>query len=99
MMQGGKDMGKGKAKGKGAGGGGGGGVIPTTPSGETFVGLIKSFNEKTGYGFIACDEVTAKYGGDCFCAKKYIGNNKVGDMVEFDVGLTPDGKPQAIAVR
>jgi len=99
--KGGKDGGYGKDGGfcKGKGKKSGGGVLPTTPSGETFVGIIKSFNEKTGYGFISCEEVTAKYGGDCFCAKKFLGDHQVGDMVEFDVGLTPEKKPQAIAIR
>merc|ERR1719265_1600501 len=94
--KGGKDSGMMDGKGKGKTGRG---VIPTSPSGETFIGIIKSFNDKTGYGFISCEEVTAKYGGDCFAPKKFVGEHKVGDMVEFDVGLTPDNKPQAIAIR
>lgn len=66
-----------------------------TSTGRTYVGRVKSFGAQNGYGFIECAEIKAQYGGDCFCAGKYLGNCKVGDMVEFDVGVTPENKPQA----
>lgn len=98
-------MGKGKegkggeGKTKGKGGGGGGGVAPTS-TGESFIGTIKSFNEANNYGFIACDEVAAQYGGvDVFFHGKQLNGCSVGEMVEFDVGLNQKGQPQAIGIR
>merc|ERR1719182_300225 len=99
---GGKDKGGqgwGKDWGKDKGGGGGGGGAPT-PTGETFVGVVKSFNQGSNYGFIACSDLAALYGGvDAFFSGKYISGVSVGEAVEFDVGLNSKGQPQAIAVR
>lgn len=89
------DRGGGKDKGKGKKGG----VPHLDSTGETYIGIIKSFNEKTNYGFIACDEIQTEYGSDCFCAGRYMNGHSVGDTVEFDVAVTPQGKPQAVAVR
>lgn len=85
--------GKGKSKGKS------GGIVRGLPesTGETFVGRIKSLSDK--YGFIECQDIKARYNGDCFSLRAYLGTCKVGDTVEFDVGVTPDNKPQALAVR
>jgi len=102
--KGGKDMwgmmssmmgswGKGGGKSKGEGG------PPPAATGESFIGLVKSFNEKTNYGFIACDEVTAKYGGDCFANGRHLQGLSVGDIIEFDVGVNKQGQPQAVAIR
>lgn len=83
--------GKGKAKGESG--------PPPAATGETFVGIIKSFNEKTNYGFIACDEVKAKYGGDCFCNGRHLEGHAVGEMIEFDVGVNKGGQPQVLSMR
>mmetsp|Transcript_15596 Transcript_15596/g.27834 ORF Transcript_15596/g.27834 Transcript_15596/m.27834 type:complete len:1408 (+) Transcript_15596:40-4263(+) len=88
-----------KSKGKSKGSASGGAPHPAIANGETYVGVIKSFNDKTNYGFIVCDEIQAAYGSDCFCAGRYMNGHSVGDTVEFDVGVTPQGKPQAIALR
>lgn len=87
----------GKSAGKGGGGGGGG--IPEG-TGDTFYGVIKSFNEKSNYGFVASEQIQEKYNGvDCFFHGKLIGDLTVGDMVEFDVGLNTKGQPQCLTLR
>merc|ERR1712072_1459433 len=63
------------------------------PTGETFVGIIKSFNEKNNYGFITCEDLQNTYGVDCFFNGKYLGGQNPGDTVEFDVGLNQKGQP------
>jgi len=81
---------------KGAGG------PPPKHTGETFLGIIKSYNDKNAFGFIQSDEVQARYGGDCFFPGRFVQENpglSVGDMVEFDVGISSKGQPQAIGVR
>jgi len=81
---------------KGAGG------PPPKHTGETFLGIIKSYNDKNAFGFIQSDEVQARYGGDCFFPGRFVQENpglSVGDMVEFDLGISSKGQPQAIAVR
>mmetsp|Transcript_122346 Transcript_122346/g.191919 ORF Transcript_122346/g.191919 Transcript_122346/m.191919 type:complete len:149 (-) Transcript_122346:50-496(-) len=81
------------------GGGGGGGGLPEG-TGDTFYGVIKSFNEKSNYGFVASEQIQEKYNGvDCFFHGKLIGNLTVGDMVEFDVGLNTKGQPQCLTLR
>jgi cold shock CspA family protein len=62
-------------------------------------GRIKSFSEKTEYGFITCDEVHAQYGGDVFLSRRELGNCRVGDMVTFSLQINKQGKPQAVDVR
>merc|ERR1712224_290418 len=64
----------GKMAGKKGDGGGGGGK--PTPTGEAFMGSVKSFNEVNNYGFIACEEVKATYGCDVFVhGKELAGQN------------------------
>lgn len=78
------------------------GTAPPKATGETFLGIIKSYNEKNAFGFIQSEEVQAKYNGDCFFPGRFVQENpgmNVGDMVEFDVGMSSKGQPQAIAVR
>jgi len=94
-----KGFGDGKGKGDGKEKGFGKGPKPT---GETFIGVIKTFNPATNYGFIACEESEETYGVSeiffhgvlleyCDCL--------VGDLIEFDVGLNKEAKPQAQCIR
>lgn len=104
---GGADSGKGKGWGGGKAGGGkvGGkdngksaGGKPPPSTGETFIGIVKSFNTEKNYGFIECDEVKEKYACDVFTHGKELWDKEVGSMVYFEVGLNKDGKPQGLNV-
>mmetsp|Transcript_8035 Transcript_8035/g.19953 ORF Transcript_8035/g.19953 Transcript_8035/m.19953 type:complete len:449 (+) Transcript_8035:65-1411(+) len=94
---GGKD-GKGGKGGKGKGRSGERGP-PPTPTGRVLVGTIKSFSEKTGYGFISCDETQAEFGGDVFVSGKEINGATVGSMVTFNLVVSSKGQPQAQGVQ
>lgn len=59
------------------------------------VGMIKSFNEKTGYGFIACQALTDAGYGDAFLHNNQKQNFQVGQWVKFSCYLTKESKPQA----
>lgn len=61
---------------------------------EVFDGVIKSFNERSGYGFIACDETMAMYGGDVYLHRRSMGDCQIGEAVSFTINVK-DGKPQA----
>jgi len=59
-----------------------------------FIGTIKSFVEKTGYGFIECPEL-----GDIFLLAEEKKAYKVGQTVRCTVVRRADGKPQAKDLR
>merc|ERR1719277_1762513 len=97
---GGKDMGKGcwgggwdAGWGGGWGGGKGGGKSPygspngvkrkPEDTGEVFTGTVKSTSQK--FGFIQSEEVTQKYGQDCFCLGEQLMSFSVGEAVQFTV--------------
>lgn len=64
--------------------------------GRRFDGVIKSYVEKSNYGFIACDETYAVFGSDCFLAAYAVtAEIEVGAAVSFTVKLNKQGKPQA----
>eukprot|EP00401_Gymnodinium_catenatum_P039175 CAMPEP_0117509394 /NCGR_PEP_ID=MMETSP0784-20121206/27451_1 /TAXON_ID=39447 /ORGANISM="" /LENGTH=427 /DNA_ID=CAMNT_0005304997 /DNA_START=54 /DNA_END=1333 /DNA_ORIENTATION=+ len=90
--------GKGGKGGKGKGRSGERGP-PPTPTGRVLVGTIKSFSEKTGYGFISCDETQAEFGGDVFVSGKEINGATVGSMVTFNLVVSSKGQPQAQGVQ
>jgi len=88
----GKGMGKDSGKDKGA----------PRPTGETFIGVIKTFNPVTNYGFIACEESEEAYAvSEIYFHGMFLGSSglSAGDLVEFDVGLNMKQKPQACAMR
>lgn len=60
-------------------------------------GFFKSYNDKTGFGFIECEGIKDMYGGDVFVHKAQVAEftPKVGMAVEFGVFLNKDEKPQA----
>jgi len=87
-------FGKGKEKGSGTGAG------PPMPTGKQCTGVLRSFNVDNNYGFIDCEEVKAEYGCDCFVhgrAFKDFGA-EVGTVVNFEVGVSAKGQPQALNV-
>eukprot|EP00439_Symbiodinium_sp_Y106_P041233 s629_g5.t1 len=69
------------------------------PSGMMSSGFIKSFNDSNNYGFIDCEEVKALYGCDTFMHGREFVGHYVGETVQFEVGLSLKGQPQAINVR
>merc|ERR1712050_184711 len=72
-----------------------------TPTGETYLGSVTELREGSWYCFITCPEVLGAYGKDAFCPMLLLpeGLGIPGSVVEFDVGVKPNGQPQAIAVR
>merc|ERR1719491_249938 len=60
-----------------------------------FLGMIKSFNQNNGYGFIDCPELKATYSHDVFLHHQQLGDFKQGDEVKFTAYLNNAGKPQA----
>jgi len=72
------------------------------PTGEWVayhVGRLKSFNSRTGYGFIECAQSYADYGVDVFIHKNSMINPwHVGQPVEFAVICNGRGQPQATDV-
>jgi len=62
-------------------------------------GVIKSFNQHQGFGFIACPELAAVFGKDVFAHGKQMGSFDIGSEVSFAVTLSEDNKPQAYDVQ
>jgi len=75
---------------------------PKKIDGGPYNGTLKSYNETTGFGFIACDETFAMYNRDIFLHKneaEKIQNRKMGDHVIFSLQLNEQGAPQAVGVE
>merc|ERR1719295_1801226 len=66
---------------------------------DNLVGIIKSFNPLSGYGFIENAEVKAQYGGDAFLHHGQVEEFGIGDQVVFAVFINESGKPQAKNLR
>jgi len=68
-------------------------------SNQYYTGIVKSFNSKEGYGFIACGELMQEYGCDVFMHKKQFFSAtvslRIGDNVRFRLEFSKQGKPQA----
>jgi len=62
-------------------------------------GVLKSFNERNGFGFIENDELKGRYGNDVFVHHAQMGNFRVGQALTFNVFLNKDEKPQAKDIR
>lgn len=77
------------------------GPVPREDSltGSVLRGVIKSFNEEAGYGFISCPATHEVYERDVFLHKAQIGSFKVGDTVHFTVCSNAQGHPQAAHLR
>jgi len=62
----------------------------------TYTGMIKSFNEANGYGFISCEDLKKEgYHNDVFLHHAQLNGNQVGSEVVFAVFLNAKGQPQA----
>merc|ERR1712151_1263311 len=64
-------------------------------------GVIKSFSEKNGYGFISCEEVKSAMGCDVFFSGSTYEETiaGVGDAVTFRVEFKQDGRPHALDIN
>merc|ERR1712226_762029 len=83
-----------------------GGKVGAVPRGEScldldqrYMGTVKSFNEKTSYGFITCEKLEHTLGkADIFVHANELGMLQVGQAASFSVELDKHGKPYAVAV-
>jgi len=65
---------------------------------KTYVGVIKSFAQEKGYGFIKCQATFEEYKSDVFLHKndaRLLGKVSPGTPVRFAVQLNNNAKPQA----
>merc|ERR550514_1604995 len=77
------------------------------PDAEYFAGVIKSYNARRGFGFLACDETAQRFGRDVYLSKVESlaaiqeGEEplKLGDHVMFAVVLSIEGFPQAAGAQ
>merc|ERR1712085_240842 len=60
-----------------------------------YEGFLKSFGEKSQFGFIDCDDIMDSFGCDVFLHAKQKKNFNVGQAISFNVYLNQDGKPSA----
>eukprot|EP00746_Dinoflagellata_sp_MGD_P014733 gnl/MRDRNA2_/MRDRNA2_132444_c0_seq1.p1 gnl/MRDRNA2_/MRDRNA2_132444_c0~~gnl/MRDRNA2_/MRDRNA2_132444_c0_seq1.p1 ORF type:complete len:480 (-),score=83.59 gnl/MRDRNA2_/MRDRNA2_132444_c0_seq1:20-1402(-) len=61
-----------------------------------YVGKLKSFSHKNGFGFIECRETYALFGIDIFVHKNWVPHPwQIGQYVEFAVTQNSKGQPQA----
>lgn len=58
-------------------------------------GIIKSFSEQKGFGFIQCEELHSVFGNDVFLHHSQLAGYQPGQPVSFAVVLNKDNKPQA----
>merc|ERR1719171_387702 len=78
-----------------------------TPGAECFAGVIKSYNDRRGFGFLACEETARRFGRDVYLSKiesqAAIAEGehplKEGDHCQFAVVLSTEGFPQAAGVQ
>merc|ERR1712194_298759 len=82
--------------GKGKGGGGGNFTWDPSQVIGTFIGTIKSFNPKSGFGFIvSADLKAAGHDKDVFLMHQQMEDFEVGAQVQFTAFLNNKGSPQA----
>merc|ERR1740138_660349 len=63
-------------------------------------GVVKSFNQEKGFGYIACPELKAVFGNDVYVHAKQIAHMcQPGTEVSFAVLLNKENKPQAFDVQ
>merc|ERR1740139_1242304 len=67
----------------------------TVLTGNRFLGVVKSFNEEKGFGFIRSDEVHSSHGQDVFLHHRQLGSFAVGSLVTFAVKVNDKGQPRA----
>jgi cold shock CspA family protein len=60
-----------------------------------FEGILKSYSEKNGFGFIECPPTKQQYGCDVFVHRSEGQRMSIGSRVKFQVHLNKKGQPQA----
>jgi len=75
---------------------------PTNPPSEdvgsrSYSGVVKSYNQSKGWGFIECQDTHQRFGQDVFLMKNQANSSGAspGDEVSFRVNLNRRGQPQA----
>eukprot|EP00397_Hematodinium_sp_SG-2012_P035815 GEMP01038584.1.p1 GENE.GEMP01038584.1~~GEMP01038584.1.p1 ORF type:complete len:308 (+),score=48.29 GEMP01038584.1:46-924(+) len=74
---------------------------PISMDGGPYLGIVKSYNEGKGYGFIQCEETFLKFRRDIFIHKNeatQIPGEKVGTSVTFTLQANEHGHPQAVGL-
>jgi len=65
-----------------------------------YLGYLKSYNHRKGYGFLQCDEANKDWGLDVFIHKSQLPQPwALGQVVEFAVTPNDRGQPQAVDVK
>jgi cold shock CspA family protein len=65
-----------------------------------YVGSLKSFNNRTGYGFLECEMARTDWGSDVFIHKNFVPTPwNLGQPVEFAVTTNSRGQAQAVDVN
>ena len=62
-------------------------------------GFIKYFNERTGFGFIACSNTWKNFGCDVFLHYSQLNGFSVGDSVQFKIVFDPVNVIQILLFR
>eukprot|EP00927_Polykrikos_kofoidii_P078895 TRINITY_DN75695_c0_g1_i1.p1 TRINITY_DN75695_c0_g1~~TRINITY_DN75695_c0_g1_i1.p1 ORF type:complete len:408 (-),score=64.01 TRINITY_DN75695_c0_g1_i1:40-1263(-) len=67
---------------------------------KSYVGMIKSYNQSNGFGFIKCDETFNIFGRDVYLQWSNVNGFGVGDWVDFKLNIDLEkGTPQARELR
>jgi cold shock CspA family protein len=64
-----------------------------------YIGSIKNFNQKSGYGFITCQEIMDQGYKDVFVHHAQIGSFQPGEEVQFTAFLNKKGQVQAMELE
>eukprot|EP00927_Polykrikos_kofoidii_P078730 TRINITY_DN75545_c0_g1_i1.p1 TRINITY_DN75545_c0_g1~~TRINITY_DN75545_c0_g1_i1.p1 ORF type:complete len:358 (+),score=58.87 TRINITY_DN75545_c0_g1_i1:66-1139(+) len=62
---------------------------------KTFTGIVKSFVEEKGFGFIECEETHQIFNRDVFLHHSQLSGFAVGDKVQFRVSVDTKGLPKS----
>mmetsp|Transcript_5281 Transcript_5281/g.16299 ORF Transcript_5281/g.16299 Transcript_5281/m.16299 type:complete len:703 (-) Transcript_5281:98-2206(-) len=69
-------------------------VVRLEPKNEdAFKGIVKSFNENNGYGFIDCPDTFAQFGRDVYMSRAKAKSAYVGQEVYFTININNNGMP------
>merc|ERR1719203_2179326 len=84
-------------------------IDSTRPSERTYLGVVKSYNDRRGFGFVACAEIVAQHGRDVYLPKVEAALAAAADpaaekmaeddVLQFRVRLSVEGYPQAAQVK
>lgn len=70
-----------------------------TPTGERYLGVVKSFDTEKNFGFVRCEETWLRFHRDVFLhGKRMAGCPPVGAAVSFQLAVDPLEQPSAIDI-